>query len=313
MYLEDVFELILENDDKLLRYYRNNILSNFKKNSKSELILSERQYCIMYLIIHRNINKVTDIAHYLDLSKANISILVSKLVDNNFIVRQKSENSDSRVTILVATDEGRDAFKQIRESLVENIATLVDEDECADNVIFDLANKLQQILKVDRKPDNIHDFVIFVAIRTNRFFENMYNKIIVQSKFDLSVSEMRIIKTLDKSGRTNFETLANTMAISHSTLSLQVKQLQDNGYIIKEKSDIDGRVMYLTLTEKGVDVNNRLLEYKRQIIYNRFDNKTQNEMRFIYQTLFDLFNLFDSVDNINVKSQYKEYIEYIDN
>lgn len=296
MYLDDVFEIILENDNKLLRYYRHKILNNFKKNSKSTPTLSERQYCIMYLIIYRNINKVTELAQFMDLSKANISILVSKLVDNKFLVRQKNEDSDSRVTILAATDEGRDAFNQIRECLVVDVNILIDKGNSFENVVLEFAKILENIFYIDTKPDNIQDFIIFVAIRINRYYENMYSNLIKQNGLDLSVSEIRIIKTLGLNGSLNFEALADVMGISDSTLSLQVKNLQDRDYITKQKSEIDGRIMYLTLSENGIDINNRLKTYKREIIHKRLEKKTELEFMNVQKTLLDIFSLFDSFE-----------------
>lgn len=300
MNLDNVFKLILENDDKLLRYYRGKILKNFKKNSKSEQVLSERQYCIMYLIIYRNINKVTDLAYYLGLSKANISILVTKLEDNNFINRDKSETLDSRVTILTATDEGRYAFEQIRGCLIGEINTVINNDNIIKEDIYNFANELRILLNVDREVENVEDFIIFIAIRVNRIFEEMYTKIIKQNKFNLSVAETRIIKTLGMQGRVNFEVLADTMGISYSTVSLQVKKLEDKSYITKEKCDIDGRITYLTLSEDGLEVEATLLKYKRDIIISRFKDKTDDEIEHIQGLLNDLGVILECMDDLVV-------------
>lgn len=300
MNLENVFKLILENDDKLLRYYRGKILNNFKKNSKSERILSERQYCIMYLIIYRNINKVTDLADYLELSKANISILVSKLEDNNYIKRDKDNDKDSRVTILSVTDEGVNAFEEIRKNLIDGVTSVIDKDDNTKSIVYNFTNELKLFLNLNSEVDGTEDFIIFIGIRLNRLFEEMYTKMIKQNNLNLSVAELRIIKTLGMQGRINFEMLADTMGISYSTISLQVKKLEDKSYITKEKCDVDARNTYLTLSEDGLEVESVILKYKRDLVIQKFEKKSDKESKQIQVLLNELCNILEFMDDLVV-------------
>ena len=63
---------------------------------------------------------VSDISHRLGIAKPNITPLVDRLLERNFVQRQRDIN-DRRVVNVVITDEGIAAFNAIQDTISEQI------------------------------------------------------------------------------------------------------------------------------------------------------------------------------------------------
>ncbi len=294
MKLEEVIDLILKYEDRMLKQYRENILNNFRKNSKSEQILSERQYFIIYIILYKDINTITDIANYLSLSKANISILTSKLEDSGFIVRDKKQSLDSRVSIIKVTEEGEKSFREIRKRLSETIRKKFEEYDEVNLDLRETVNNLKRVTNIDQETENIEDVLLLVSMKLNNIFEEIYHSIIKLYDYELSVAEFKIIKTVALlEQRTNFEVLTEVMSLSYSTLSLQVKGLEKKDFISKVKSFDDGRVTYVSLTEKGLEVYETFIKQKYETVKNRLSHKSNSEILDFVEVFNSLFKIMD--------------------
>ncbi len=313
MNLEQVIDMILEYEDRLLRQYRENILNNFKKNSRSERNLSERQYFILYIIIYKQINTITEIANYLSLSKANISILTTKLEENGFIEREKGTTSDSRVSVIKVTEKGNKTFNEVRNNMIQSHKKMRENFESANIDIDEVISNLKRVTNIDQSTENIEDVVRIVSMKLSNIFEEIYHNIIKLYDFDLSVAEFKIIKKLgllngDEESlnvkednlssklhqrKANFEILTEEMSLSYSTLSLQVKGLVEKEFISKAKSFDDGRVTYLLLTDKGQNVYEIYKKQKFEAVKARLSHKTSSEIS-DFITVFDsLFKVMD--------------------
>ncbi len=292
MKLDEVIDLILKYEDRMLKQYRENILNNFRKNSKSEQVLSERQYFIMYIILYKEINTITDIANYLSLSKANISILTSKLEENGFIFRDRKESTDSRVSIIKVTEEGERNFREIRNRLSISLREKFQEYEEAQLDLRSTVNNLKRVTNISETTENVEDVLLLVSMKLNNIFEEIYYSIIKLHDYNLSVAEFKIIKTIGMlEKKTHFEVLTEVMCLSYSTLSLQVKGLVEKGFIEKKKSFDDGRVTYVVLSDKGHEVFETFKKQKYEIVKSRLSHKSNVE-------IIDFVNVFEGLFKI---------------
>ncbi len=315
MNLEQVIDLILKYEDRILRQYRENILNNFKKNSKSEQTLSERQYFILYIILFKNIKTITEIANYLTLSKANISILTTKLEENGYIERDKGTTADSRVSIIKVTPKGEELFYEVRNNMVQSHEKLRHDFENANIDIDDVIYNLKRVTNIDQSTEDIEDIVRIVSMKLSNIFEEIYHSIIKLYDFELSVAEFKIIKKLGllngideehsndnknislsdplQYRNANFEILTEEMSLSYSTLSLQVKGLVEKGYVTKCKSFDDGRVTFLILTDKGKNVYDIFKKQKYEAVKARLSHKTEGEIVDFVAVFENLFKVME--------------------
>lgn len=289
---EEVIRLLFEYDNKILKIYKKNISNNFKKNSNTKFLLSERQYYILYIILYKNINTTTDIAKYLSLSKANISILTTKMEEKGYLLRNKSVDKDSRVTILTVTELGEKTFENSKERISKEVKIFLDKNVDKDFNFYDIALELVNILGINEHFENRENFMILIFIRLHTFIQEVYAKFIKENNIDLSSAEIKIINTISLFNNVNFEILAESMALSYSTLSLQAKSLDEKGYIEKVKSKDDGRVTYLVLTGKGEEISLNFNQCKRLLIVEKLDTKTQKEINDIGKLANKLVEIF---------------------
>lgn len=86
---------------------------------------------------------------------------------------------------------------------------------------------------------------------------------------DFSVANFRYLEELNKLGNPSFAELTDKLGLSKPTVTVMVNKLIDKGLIRKMKSQDDGRVYYLNLTDQGQQIINAyegvFFEFKNQI------------------------------------------------
>lgn len=78
---------------------------------------------------------------------------------------------------------------------------------------------------------------------------------------DISIQDIRIIETIALSNKPTVSSLANVTSltrgkITKGTMSVELKKLEKLGYIQRERSRLDRRVSYFSLTKKGLNAMN---------------------------------------------------------
>jgi DNA-binding MarR family transcriptional regulator len=109
---------------------------------------------------------------------------------------------------------------------------------------------------------------------------------------NLSRGQGRVLAILKKKDNISTKDLATILGISISGLNSLLSKLEKNGYIVKESSSEDGRVLLIKLTEKG---NNHVL--KSSINYDLFNCLDENQKRD-----------FDSYLNLIIREVYDDLI-----
>ena len=108
---------------------------------------------------------------------------------------------------------------------------------------------------------------------------------------NLSRGQGRVLAILKRKDNISTKNLAIILGISISALNSLLTKLENNGFIIKEQSNEDKRILLVKLTDKG---HNYVL--KPSIDYNLFDCLDDNQKQdfnlylnlIIYETLEDL-------------------------
>jgi len=74
---------------------------------------------------------------------------------------------------------------------------------------------------------------------------------------DLSINEMHLIESVGKNkndGKT-ISDLAQILGITLPSVTIAINKLVKKGYVKKEKSSTDGRMVYVRLTDKGLRID----------------------------------------------------------
>lgn len=100
----------------------------------------------------------------------------------------------------------------------------------------------------------------------NDFFVNVFNKILLYEEQalgksgckDLSVREMHVleaVEALEAQDRSSMSNVAARLFISVSSLTTSVNVLVRKGYLYRETSQKDRRIIFVKLTEKGAQAS----------------------------------------------------------
>ncbi len=295
---KDMLKLVLESDSRIMRFYKETILLNFKKNSKDSNYLSARQFYILHIISYKKIKTITEISRYLNLSKANISILTTKLEEAGYVTRSKQKDVDSRVSNLEVTPLGHDVYNEtaikVGGLLTERIQKFEDGYPGFIKILFDL----KKALLLDQSIEEPESIMLLGFIRLENIYEDIYSRVLADIDIKISIAEIKIIKILSELEHVNFEILTHYMALSYSTLSLQVKSLVDRGFINKVKSKDDGRVTYLELTDLGKKIDMFYDNKKEEALEDFLSNYTDEEINFAIVTFNTLFKVMEIVEPV---------------
>lgn len=121
----------------------------------------------------------------------------------------------------------------------------------------------------------------------NDFFVNVFNKILLYEEQalnksgckDLSVRETHVLEAVDgleAEGRNNMTHIAAQLSISVSALTTSVNALVRKGYLYRESSERDRRIIYVKLTDKGrqaVEFHRRFHEKMVDSLEKRLDDE----------------------------------------
>ncbi|MDE6182346.1 MAG: MarR family transcriptional regulator [Eubacteriales bacterium] len=103
-------------------------------------------------------------------------------------------------------------------------------------------------------------------------------KFLKKSKFkDISIKEVRTIESIGLSGIKSMSTIAKKLSITVGTLTVSINNLLKKGYVIKEKSTQDKRVVIIRLTEKGKALFKAHQKFKEKIMKEVILDLTKQE------------------------------------
>ena len=86
---------------------------------------------------------------------------------------------------------------------------------------------------------------------------------------DLSVRELHVIEavsSLSPAGKNTMAEIAKYLRVSPASLTASVNVLVKKGYLGREYSPLDRRVIYITLTESGEEMNRKYLDFVRDLM-----------------------------------------------
>lgn len=103
-------------------------------------------------------------------------------------------------------------------------------------------------------------------------------KFLKKSKFkDISIKEVRTIESIGLNGIKSMSIIAKKLSITVGTLTVSINNLLKKGYVIKEKSTQDKRVVTIRLTEKGKALFKAHQRFKEKIMKEVILDLTKQE------------------------------------
>lgn len=127
------------------------------------------------------------------------------------------------------------------------------------------------------------------------------SKVIITEEFkDITNNDIHIIEAVGINEPRNMSDIAKRLQVTVGTLTTNMNGLEKKGYIVRERSDSDRRVVYITLTEKGKKAFFHHRDFHKNMIKAVVVDLDDNEKRLLYKCLIKLDKFFLDGDKDNI-------------
>ncbi len=146
----------------------------------------------------------------------------------------------------------------------------------------------ERIYRMNKKQfDLINDYFLHTALHLVTLEENYLRQICAS---DVSLRELHVIEAvacLQNIGKNSMAEIARYLKLSPASLTTAVNVLVKKKYLVREYSPSDRRVIYVHLTERGEQTNERYLVFVKDMIRevgDVLDEQTADRLiEFIYK------------------------------
>lgn len=138
-----------------------------------------------------------------------------------------------------------------------------------------------------------------LLVRLFKDIMEIEGKCLVTKQFkDITYNDFHIIEAIGKQEPKSMTTVAKLMKVTTGTLTKAMDGLTDKGYVIRERSTQDKRVVWVYLTEKGKEAFAHHEEFHRDMIANIKGQLTEQETPILIYALAKLVDYFCEANGI---------------
>lgn len=140
---------------------------------------------------------------------------------------------------------------------------------------------------------NNRDIIKDVLVRLfNEILKLEENAIITGEFQDISVNDMHIIDAIGKGEGKNMSAIAKRMGITVGSLTTSMNSLVKKGYVIRERSEEDRRIVNIRLLEKGERAYDKHSNFHKKMVDSAMDTLNEEEIPIVAKTLAGLNKFF---------------------
>ena len=119
--------------------------------------------------------------------------------------------------------------------------------------------------------------------------------LIVDEFSDITVNDMHVIEAIGMEEKRPSSVVAKSLDVTMGTLTKAIDGLNEKGYVNRERSTQDKRVVLLSLTEKGEKAFDHHAEFHRNMIKSVIAQLSLEEREILGETLEDLTKFLRSL------------------
>jgi DNA-binding MarR family transcriptional regulator len=135
------------------------------------------------------------------------------------------------------------------------------------------------------------------------------SKCLITEEFsDISYNDMHIIEAVGIEEPRNMKTVAKRMSVTTGTLTKAMDALCEKGYVVRERSKEDKRVIHLRLTDRGRSAYYHHEQFHRQMIQNLASEMTDSETEVLIYALAKMVDYFHL--NYFDSDEESEFVEW---
>ena len=156
---------------------------------------------------------------------------------------------------------------------------------------------MKQHTDMSERSDGMSNYEVLHDILVRLFQEilDIESKALITSEFkDISVNDMHIIEAIGEKEPKNMSTVAKIMSVTVGTLTIAINSLVKKGYVHRERSEEDRRVVLISLTEKGRKANAHHQKFHDGMIQAVLKDLDEDQQKILVKSLMNLRGFFDS-------------------
>ena len=128
---------------------------------------------------------------------------------------------------------------------------------------------------------------LLVDLLTN-IMDKEAQAVITEEYADITNNDMHIIEQIGIGEPRNMSEIAHRLSVTVGTLTTNMNGLEKKGYITRERSVTDKRVVYIVLTEKGKKAFYHHRDFHKRMIKSILKDLKEDEMEILYRCLNNL-------------------------
>ena len=118
-----------------------------------------------------------------------------------------------------------------------------------------------------------------VLVSLFRDVNDIEQKAIITSEFsDITNNDMHVIDAIGIDRPKNMSSIARELSVTVGTLTISVNSLVKKGYVVRNRSSEDRRVVFISLSEKGVKAYYHHKKFHEQMIDSVVKELTEEEL-----------------------------------
>ena len=132
-----------------------------------------------------------------------------------------------------------------------------------------------------------------ILVRLFRSIMDVEEKAIITREFqDITNNDMHVIEAIGIGTPKNMSSIAKKLSVTVGTLTIAMNSLVKKGYVKRERSEKDRRVVFIQLTNKGRMAYHHHAEFHRQMTEAVIAELNENETEVLVKALDGLRKFF---------------------
>lgn len=141
--------------------------------------------------------------------------------------------------------------------------------------------------------EDVYKMINHVLVNLINEIWELEEKAIITEEFkDLTNNDMHVIEAIGLGAGNNMSSIAKKLNITVGSLTTAVNNLVNKNYVERSRSKEDRRVVYVKLTEKGINAYHHHEDYHRQMTQAIIDKLDKEELPVLMKTLDALTEFF---------------------
>ena len=142
-----------------------------------------------------------------------------------------------------------------------------------------------------------YDTLNEVLVKLFRDVNDIEQKAIITPEFkDITNNDMHVIDAIGIQAPKNMSSIAMELSVTVGTLTISMNSLVKKGYVVRQRSSVDRRVVYISLSERGVKAYQHHKKFHEQMIHGVVKELTEDELEALVKALTKLNAWFRSFE-----------------